>query len=399
MERNEDGKPASAVGGSARLFSLERKVRFGFALAATMLALIGALTYLSVLRFRDDSGMVDHTHQVLNTLAKAVSSLTSAESAERGYVITGQPEYLLARQASIQDVDEQLHRLQQLTVDNPTQQHNLNALGTLVAERSRRMQERLEVRRAQGFEAAQSDMVAHGGQNVRDSTGALVTEIENVEGRLLKEREALAQRSGARMRTAIVAGSVVAFGLLGMALFYVGQDFARSRLAEEQLRLAHDTLEERVRERSNEVIKTGVALRAGEERLARILDSAMDAIVTVDEQQRITMFNPAAERMFGCPAADALGVPLERFLPERFRSAHAEHIRGFGQHGVTRRTMGGFSPLSGLRTNGEEFPIEASISQVQVNGGRLFTAIVRDVTETSRARETELEARRHRGIQ
>ena len=179
----------------------------------------------------------------------------------------------------------------------------------------------------------------------------------------------------------------MALGLLLIGVVYVGQDFARSRRGE-QLILAHDTLEERVRERSNEVIKTGVALRAGEERMARILDSAMDAIITVDEQQRITMFNPAAERMFGCPAADAIGVPLERFLPERFRSAHAEHIRGFGQHGVTRRTMGGFSPLSGLRTNGEEFPIEASISQVQVNGGKLFTAIVRDVTETSKARET-----------
>jgi PAS domain S-box-containing protein len=99
------------------------------------------------------------------------------------------------------------------------------------------------------------------------------------------------------------------------------------------------------------------------------------------------MFNPAAEEMFGCPAADAIGAPLERFLPVRFRKAHAEHISAFGQNGVTRRTMGGFSPLSGLRTNGEEFPVEASISQIEVDGRRLFTAIVRDVTEATKARE------------
>lgn len=128
-------------------------------------------------------------------------------------------------------------------------------------------------------------------------------------------------------------------------------------------------------------------MRMGEERLSRIIDSAMDAIITVDERQRITIFNPAAEKMFRCPAADAIGTPLERFLPSRFRPAHAEHMRAFGKNAVTRRTMGGFSPLSGLRTNGEEFPIEASISQVDVDGKKFFTAIVRDITETAKARD------------
>ncbi|MGB7844186.1 MAG: PAS domain S-box protein [Candidatus Acidiferrum sp.] len=363
-------------------------MRFGFSLAAVTLALVGTLSYLSVLRYRQDSGMVNHTHQVLNTLAEVVSSLTSAESAQRGYLVTGQQEYLPTYQATVHEVEQQLQRLRQLTADNPTQQQNLNALEPLVAERLKQMQQRLELRRVRGLEAAQSDMVAHGAKNVRDSIGVLVKNIENEEDRLLAEREAAAQSSSIRMRTAIVAGSAIAFGLLVLALFYVGQDIARSRAAEEELRQARDTLEERVRERTDEVIKSGKALRAGEERMARIIDSAMDAIITVDEQQRITMFNPAAERMFGCPATDAVGAPLERFLPPRFRDAHAGHIRGFGQNGVTRRTMGGFSPLRGLRTNGEEFPIEASISQVQVNGGKLYTAIVRDVTETAKARET-----------
>ena len=85
-------------------------------------------------------------------------------------------------------MDQQLHRLQQLTADNPTQQHNLDALGALVAERLNRMQERLDVRRVKGFEAAQSDMLAHGGQDVRDRIGALVTDIENVGDGLLTER-------------------------------------------------------------------------------------------------------------------------------------------------------------------------------------------------------------------
>jgi PAS domain S-box-containing protein len=249
------------------------------------------------------------------------------------------------------------------------------------------MSARIELRRTQGFEAVQASMATSANLSVREAIQALVKSMQGEENRLLAEREASAARSSIAMRTAIVAGSLFTLGLLIIGLIYVAQDFARTRRAEEELRQARSTLEDRVRERTEEALKSGIALRAGEQRMARIIDSAMDAILTVDDQQIITMFNPAAEKMFGCPAADAIGLPLERFLPQRFRKVHAEHISAFGQNGVTRRAMGGFTPLSGLRTNGEEFPIEASISQIEVDGRRLFTAIVRDVTETSKARE------------
>ena len=230
-------------------------------------------------------------------------------------------------------------------------------------------------------------MAATQNQSVQEAIRAAVKSMGTEESRLLAQREDSAEQSSLAMRTAIVAASLFALGLLIIGMIYVSQDFARTRSAEQQLRLAGHTLEDRVRDRTAEALQSNVALRAGEQRMARIIDSAMDAILTVDDRQLITMFNPAAEKMFGCPAADAVGSPLERFLPPRFRKAHAEHISAFGQNGVTRRTMGGFTPLHGLRTNGEEFPIEASISQIEVDGRRLFTAIVRDATETSKARD------------
>jgi PAS domain S-box-containing protein len=125
-------------------------------------------------------------------------------------------------------------------------------------------------------------------------------------------------------------------------------------------------------------------LSASQAQLGSIIDSAMDAMVTVDSQQQIVMFNPAAEKMFGCSAADALGSPLDRFIPERFRAAHGKHIQTFGKTGVTSRAMGALGALKGLRANGEEFPIEASISQTVSSGNKLYTAIVRDVTERER---------------
>ncbi|HEV8371424.1 MAG TPA: PAS domain S-box protein [Pyrinomonadaceae bacterium] len=122
-------------------------------------------------------------------------------------------------------------------------------------------------------------------------------------------------------------------------------------------------------------------------RLAGIIDSAIDAIITINAQHRILVFNRAAEKMFLCSAAEAIGQPLDRFLPERFRPSHSSHIQGFSQTGVSSRAMAGARSVFGQRTNGEEFPIEASISQVETGGQKLFTVIMRDVTERERAEE------------
>ena len=127
------------------------------------------------------------------------------------------------------------------------------------------------------------------------------------------------------------------------------------------------------------------ALRESQDRLTSIIGSAMDAIISVGEEQRIVLFNAAAEKMFLCPAAEALGQPVERFIPERFRTRHREHVRRFGESGVTRRNTCPLGERKGLRGGGEEFPIDASISQINVGRKKLFTIIIRDVTERDRA--------------
>jgi PAS domain S-box-containing protein len=106
----------------------------------------------------------------------------------------------------------------------------------------------------------------------------------------------------------------------------------------------------------------------------------MDAIITVDAGQRIVLFNPAAEQMFRCTAEDALGQPIERFIPERFRGGHHGHVETFGHTNTTNRRMGGVGAVSGLRADGEEFPAEAAISQVEAGGRKLYTVILRDIS-------------------
>lgn len=140
------------------------------------------------------------------------------------------------------------------------------------------------------------------------------------------------------------------------------------------------------------------SLQQSEAQLAGILASAMDAIITIDETQQIVLFNAAAEKMFQCRAADALGRQLDQFIPARYRQAHRHHVASFGETHVSQRTMGKLRPLSGLRADGDEFPIEASISQFETDGQKLFTVIIRDISEKKRLEAQFLRAQRMESI-
>lgn len=141
----------------------------------------------------------------------------------------------------------------------------------------------------------------------------------------------------------------------------------------------------------------GTGRDIGEPLYSAMLESAMDAIITVDARQHIVVFNAAAERIFRCRAPDAIGNRLDRFIPERYRAAHHAHVERFGATGATGRRMGSDMVLYGLRADGEEFPIEASISHARVGGRELFTVFLRDVSARVKA-VAELE-RSHNQLQ
>ena len=132
----------------------------------------------------------------------------------------------------------------------------------------------------------------------------------------------------------------------------------------------------------------------GEVHFRSIIDAAMDAIITTDATGVVLWFNHAAELTFGLPAERIVGQPVAALLPPRFRAPHAVHMLAFAHTGEANKRMGGSSRIvTALRANGEEFPVDASISQVLVDGKRLFTVILRDVSARVRA-ERELEAAR-----
>jgi PAS domain S-box-containing protein len=136
------------------------------------------------------------------------------------------------------------------------------------------------------------------------------------------------------------------------------------------------------------------AVHEREQQLSGIVETAMDAIITVDVQQRVRLFNRAAGEMFGIDPQQAIGQPLERFLPLTARAAHAHHVAGFARGlGAAARPMSRLPQLTGLRANGREFPIEASIARYEQGGHVLMTAVVRDISdrhEAERARTAQI---------
>jgi PAS domain S-box-containing protein len=118
--------------------------------------------------------------------------------------------------------------------------------------------------------------------------------------------------------------------------------------------------------------------------LAKLVHITSDAVIVIDETQRIICFNEGAVTLFGWEANEILGKPLSVLLPPRFHGAHGGHIRRFGTGDSVARRMAERAPIFGLRRSGEEFSAEASITKVDVDGGHIYAVVMRDVSEQRR---------------
>jgi PAS domain S-box-containing protein len=132
--------------------------------------------------------------------------------------------------------------------------------------------------------------------------------------------------------------------------------------------------------------QTEDALREREEQLRSLAQTAVDAIVSADSRGNIIFFNRSAERIFGYSAADMVGQPLTLLMPERFHTPHERGLVRYLETGVAS-AIGKTIELAGLKSNGEEFPLELSLSTWHAGGETFFTGFLRDISERKRAQE------------
>jgi len=133
-----------------------------------------------------------------------------------------------------------------------------------------------------------------------------------------------------------------------------------------------------------------------EAHLANIVDTASDAIITVDNSQCIISFNQGAEKVFGYSAEEVLGQPLDILLPPHFVKVHRQHIRTFATATKSTRRMGELSQeIFGLRKDGSEFPADASISRLIMDDEVTFIVILRDITNRVRLEESVKKSEKH----
>lgn len=186
-------------------------------------------------------------------------------------------------------------------------------------------------------------------------------------------------------------------GLLAIAAI---RDITERKQAEEALRRAHDQLEQRVQERTAELAQANRALRKeiaerkrAEARLQSLIDTTQDAVVAIDRQGRIVLFNPAAERIFGYSYAEVQGRPVHILMPEPYASEHADYIARYEQTGE-RRAIGRIRTVAARRKGGEVFPIELSVAEVTADDEVRYSAFIRDISEKVQLQERLLERER-----
>jgi two-component system sensor histidine kinase/response regulator len=212
-----------------RGLSLQRKAQAGFALALVSLGVVGITCSLSVGRLRADEDWARRAEAVISSLRSLLLHVTDSETYQRGYIIAGEEGYLEPYHGARRNIDADLRVLRPLIADSAAQQRRLEAVEALVAKHLSRLGEEVEIRRGQGFAAAQAAALASVGNKLDDQIRGLAAEMEMAEQSHLQQRQAQAKRGGALAVAIIAGGSLLALVMVAGALSAIRKDLARSR--------------------------------------------------------------------------------------------------------------------------------------------------------------------------
>jgi CHASE3 domain sensor protein len=233
--------PASAV--------TERRVSLGFAFALVCTALLGAVSYLSFVRLLHQAEEQARRSEVAGSLELLLGATTDSEAAERGYVITGDERFLERYRQAAAVIESQTIRLRWFAEENLIERPRLDAAAALVADLLKNLHSVMELRKNQGFAAAQRETLGGNDELIHDRIRGAIAQMQNTGAVELAERVRQTRASAVLARAVIVGGGILACGFGGWALIAIRRDFAGRAQAERALPDAGENLELPLRER------------------------------------------------------------------------------------------------------------------------------------------------------
>ncbi|MGH9514049.1 MAG: CHASE3 domain-containing protein [Terriglobales bacterium] len=354
-------------------WSIQRKTAAGLAAVALILTVAAGLSYRSARAFIQASEWVSHTHEVLVELESTLSAVAEAQTATRGYIITGQEGFLEPYEAAAPAIRNHIERLDSLTADNPSQRRHLAELRTAITKKLESLQSNIDLRRQQGFGAARRRVATGIGTAEMTDVRTIISEMKREEDSLLKRRARDFRLSAEKTTLTFLGVVLLEFLLLAGVYFVLRNDINRGKRAEERL-------------------------GASEERFRLLVDRATDyAIFTLDPFGNVASWNQGAERIKGYKAEEILGRHFSCFYclddvksgkPERELQIATDDGR-YQEDGWR------------IRKDGSRFYANVLITALTDNSGKLrgFSKISRDITREKQAKELlEDSEERHRKL-
>src|SRR6202166_3986578 len=271
---------------------LNRKVQLAFGSAILALLVVGAMSYRGMVVSNESDRWVRHTHEVLENLQNLLSEVRGLESSYRGFVITGNEQYLTAYHGSVLHSQQEETIIRSLTVDNPQQNRHLPALERSIGQIIQYGDMVIGLRRAKGFEGGADAIRGGPGQTIMDEFQGVVHEMQDEERRLLVLRDVDAKRRLGQIKAVLTLGIVLGLLIAIAAGWNVQRESSRRGLAEE-------------------------GFRVSEEKFRLLLDGGQDyAIFMLDPQGQFASWKAAAERIKGYGAEEILGRNYSCFFTQ-----------------------------------------------------------------------------------